>query len=249
MKNLPPPKLSRVLESTRSLAQNILPKLRTRISFPFRTKPCLRFFRSACRNWPNLSIARSWNCSKRSICTSFRSSSWAWPSPLPTTSDRPRRSQGLAASLKTSSLVHVTARTAANDLATAYPYDQRNRLTNLGVNGTVSGAPAPIASYAYTLDAAGHRIGVTELNGRNVSYGYDNIYRLTSETIASDPAAVNGAVSYTYDAVGNRTQKVSSLPGYPGGLSNYNANDQLTTDTYDANGNTTASNARLCLRF
>jgi RHS repeat-associated protein len=75
-----------------------------------------------------------------------------------------------------------------------------------------------------------------------VSYGYDSIYRLTNETIASDPNSVNGTVSYTYDAVGNRTQKVSTLPGYPGGLTNYNANDQLATDTYDADGNTTASN-------
>jgi RHS repeat-associated protein len=45
-----------------------------------------------------------------------------------------------------------------------------------------------------------------------------------------------------YDAVWNRTQKMSTLPGYPGGLSNYNANDRLGTDTYDADGNTTASN-------
>ena len=36
---------------------------------------------------------------------------------------------------------------------------------------------------------------------------------------------------YTHDAVGNRTQKTSTIPGYPGGLSTYNANDQLTTDT------------------
>jgi hypothetical protein len=28
---------------------------------------------------------------------------------------------------------------------------------------------------------------------------------------------------------------------YPGGLMNYNANDQLATDAYDANGNTTGS--------
>jgi len=76
-----------------------------------------------------------------------------------------------------------------------------------------------------------------------VSYGYDSIYRLTSEAIASDPNNINGAVSYTYDAVGNRTQKVSTLPGYPGGLTNYNANDQISTDSYDANGNTTASNS------
>jgi len=57
--------------------------------------------------------------------------------------------------------------------------------------------------------------------------------------IASDPNNVNGAVTYTYDPVGNRTQKVSTLPSGP---SNYNANDQLATDTYDSNGNTTVSN-------
>lgn len=39
------------------------------------------------------------------------------------------------------------------------------------------------------------------------------------------------------ELVGNRTQKVATLPGYPGGLSNYNANDQLATDTYDGDGN------------
>jgi len=94
---------------------------------------------------------------------------------------------------------------------------------------------------------------VTELSGRTVNYGYDSIYRLTSETIAGDPNAMNGAVSYVYDAVGNRTQKTllrrapsraraRTLPGYPGGLSNYNANDELATDTYDNEGNTTASN-------
>jgi RHS repeat-associated protein len=45
----------------------------------------------------------------------------------------------------------------------------------------------------------------------------------------------------THYPVGNRTQKVSTLPGYPGGLSNYNANDQLATDAYDAGGNTVGS--------
>jgi RHS repeat-associated protein len=82
---------------------------------------------------------------------------------------------------------------------------------------------------------------VAELSGRTVNYGYDNLYRLTNETIAADPAGMSGAVSYGYDAVGNRTQKVSTLPGYPGGLVNYNANDQLATDAYDNEGNTTAS--------
>jgi YD repeat-containing protein len=48
----------------------------------------------------------------------------------------------------------------------------------------------------------GHCTSVTELSGRSATYGYDNLYRLTSETIASDPNSINGAVSYTYDAVG-----------------------------------------------
>jgi YD repeat-containing protein len=130
---------------------------------------------------------------------------------------------------------------APSSHAAGYSCDQKNRLTNLGVtNGGAT--PTPIASYAYTVDNAGHRTSVRELSGRTVNYGYDNLYRLTNETIAADPAGMNGAVSYAYDPVGNRTQKVSTLPGYPGGLSNYNANDQLATDTYDNEGNTTASN-------
>jgi len=56
-------------------------------------------------------------------------------------------------------------------VAHSYSYDTRNRLTNLGVNGT----GGPIASYAYTLDAAGHRTAVTELSGRTVNYAYDNL--------------------------------------------------------------------------
>ena len=92
------------------------------------------------------------------------------------------------------------------------------------------------------LDAAGHRTGVTELSGRAVGYGYDNLYRLTSETIASDPSGINGVVSYTYDSVGNRKQMTSTLAPIPAGLFNYDANDRFTAgDTYDANGNTTSS--------
>jgi YD repeat-containing protein len=119
-----------------------------------------------------------------------------------------------------------------------YTYDTRNRLTNLGVSGT----PGAIASYAYTLDAAGHRLSVSELSGRTVNYGYDNLYRLTSETIASDPHAINGAVNYSYDSVGNRKQITSTLAPVPAGLWNYDANDRFTAgDTYDADGNTVSS--------
>ena len=75
-----------------------------------------------------------------------------------------------------------------------------------------------------------------------MNYGYDNLYRLTSETIASDPHALNGAVNYIYDAVGNRKQITSTLAPVPAGLWNYDANDRFTAgDTYDNNGNTASS--------
>jgi YD repeat-containing protein len=99
---------------------------------------------------------------------------------------------------------------------------------------------APAFSNSY--DNAGNLASVTYPNGVVPNYTYNTRNRLTNETIASDPSGMNGAVSYTYDPVGNRTQKVSTLPGYPGGLTNYNANDQLNADTYDNDGNTTASN-------
>jgi RHS repeat-associated protein len=45
----------------------------------------------------------------------------------------------------------------------------------------------------------------------------------------------------SYDAVGNRTQMTSTLNAVPGGTFSYDANDHLTTDGYDANGNTISS--------
>jgi len=139
-------------------------------------------------------------------------------------------------------VAYLNSSTGSNAVVHNYAYDQRNRLTNLGVNGTVNGVQQPIASYAYTLDAAGHRTSVTELSGRTVNYSYDNLYRLTNETIAADPNGVNGAVNYTYDNVGNRTHLTSTLAPVPAGLWNYDANDRFTAgDTYDANGNTVSS--------
>jgi len=60
-----------------------------------------------------------------------------------------------------------------------------------------------------------------ELSSRNVAYGYDNDYRLTSEAITNDPAGNNGTVSYVYDPVGNRFSMTSTLSGVPGGTFSY----------------------------
>jgi RHS repeat-associated protein len=76
-----------------------------------------------------------------------------------------------------------------------------------------------------------------------VNWTYDNLYRLTSETVSSSPDGRNGFLGYTYDSVGNRQTRSSTLTGINNqaysGL--YDANDRFTNDTYDNNGNPIAS--------
>ena len=71
-----------------------------------------------------------------------------------------------------------------------------------------------------------------------MNYSYDNLYRLTNETIQSDPAGKSGSITYAYDPVGNRTSQTSTSPAITSGSFGYDADDRLTSDVYDANGNT-----------
>src|SRR5579884_1185520 len=127
--------------------------------------------------------------------------------------------------------------TYPNGVVTSYGYDQLNRLKQMG--STAQGTP--ISSYTYTLGPAGNRLTVAELGGRGVVYGYDSLYRLTSETVRADPHNKNGAINYTYDNVGNRLTLNSTLP--PAGAMNYSydADDRLSSEQYDSNGNVTNS--------
>ena len=84
----------------------------------------------------------------------------------------------------------------------------------------------------------------TESNGRTVNWTYDGIYRLTNETISLDPSHNNGSVSYGHDPVGNRTSESSSLPDIPSGSVSFNADDELSSEAYDANGNVTAEGGK-----
>jgi RHS repeat-associated protein len=129
-----------------------------------------------------------------------------------------------------------------NGVSTTYNYNALNRLTNMQstcATGTGCGVPGTaLASYAYTLGPAGNRLSVSELSGRRVQYGYDSLYRLMSETVSGDAAARNGTATYTYDPVGNRVQRDSTLSGVIAtGLLNYDANDRISSDPYDNNGN------------
>jgi RHS repeat-associated protein len=85
---------------------------------------------------------------------------------------------------------------------------------------------------------------VTELSGRTVTYTYDDLYRLTSESIANDPHGITGSATYNYDPVGNRLSRTSTLAPLPSQSQTYDPNDRLTSDTYDNNGNTTSSNGK-----
>ena len=124
-----------------------------------------------------------------------------------------------------------------NGVTTTYNYNSLNRLASMNSATGVS----TLSSYTYTLGAAGNRTAVTELSGRTVNYTYDDLYRLTNEAIANDTHGTNGTVGYGYDPVGNRLSRTSSVAGVPSQSSTFDANDRLTSDTYDANGNTKVS--------
>jgi RHS repeat-associated protein len=121
-----------------------------------------------------------------------------------------------------------------NGLTSTFTYDSMNRLTELST--------PPVADYKYTLGLTGNRANATEQSGRALAWNYDNIYRLTKETISGDPAnnnGNNGSATYQLDPVGNRTSASSNFSGFSPVAGSYNANDQLSSESYDANGNVT----------
>ena len=110
-------------------------------------------------------------------------------------------SAGGGATTYTYEATNVPQRVAyPNGVRHMFGHDQRDRQTSVSIENGAS----VLASWAYTYGPAGHRLTAVENNGRNVSYAYDSAYKLTNETIAADPLAANGLLSYTHDAVGNR---------------------------------------------
>jgi RHS repeat-associated protein len=122
-----------------------------------------------------------------------------------------------------------------NQLTSTFTYDSLNRLTELST--------PPVADYRYTLGATGIRTNATEQGGRTLQWNYDNTYRLTGETVTGD-AANNGNVDYTLDPVGNRIGTTSTFNSLTPGFGSYNANDQVSNETYDANGNTITASGK-----
>ncbi len=125
-----------------------------------------------------------------------------------------------------------------NGVTSAYTYDSLNRLTSL----VQSKSGTTLASYAYTLDPAGNRLGVTEADGSSIQWTYDDAYRLVTERRYDSSNNVTYNAHYEYDPVGNRlSQNVNGV------LTNYTYNnlDQLLTAgsaqyQYDSRGNLTS---------
>lgn len=134
-----------------------------------------------------------------------------------------------------------------NDTVEIRGYDDLNRLVELKtvyVDPTTD-AETVLTGFDYTLNQSGHRLAVTEADGRQVNYTYDELYRLTEENINNGERVL----AYTYDSVGNRLTKDDSLAGLT--TYTYDANDRLLSEvltldgvtihtityTYDDNGN------------
>ena len=126
-----------------------------------------------------------------------------------------------------------TAVRYANGYTTTYDYDILNRLIK---QETLDNDGEAVVQYIYTLGAAGERLSVAEL-GRTVEYTYDDLYRLTGETITEGEKVT--AYTYAYDSVGNRTLKTKNGTET---VYIYNELNQIlseddTTYEYDLNGN------------
>lgn len=128
-----------------------------------------------------------------------------------------------------------------NGISSAFVYDALNRVQSLKIGSALGTASESlVASYGYTFYPTGNRHTVAELSGRGVTWSYDNLWRLTNETIAG--SAVAGSIGYLYDNVGNRLSRSSSVAGIANQTQSYDNNDRLLSDGWDPNGNTLTSN-------
>ena len=132
----------------------------------------------------------------------------------------------------------LTNITLGNGLVQTRGFDQLYRAASRQMPG--------FQDIAYSLDAVGNITGITDQITATASqtFGYDDLYRLTSATGAY------GTIGYTYDQVGNRLTR--TLDGQTDTYTYEPGTHKLTGITgpgaqtfgYDAVGNTTSLNAQ-----
>jgi YD repeat-containing protein len=100
---------------------------------------------------------------------------------------------------------NVVTVTLPNGIVSTSHCDQLNRITLL---------TSPVSSYTYQLSPTGNRTNSSELNGRTVTWNYNGVYQLTEQTVAADPAGVDGQsgdTRYVIFAWENRVECPTSL--------------------------------------
>ncbi|MHB1247544.1 MAG: RHS repeat-associated core domain-containing protein [Sulfuriferula sp.] len=110
-----------------------------------------------------------------------------------------------------------TQRTLDGGDPTDYTYDKANRIKTLTYRGK---------TVVYSYDAAGRLIQKTLPNGVAATYQYDAANRLTGLIYTKPDTTILTALTYTYDANGNRISQNLNAP-----------TDTPFSATYDANGN------------
>ncbi len=154
----------------------------------------------------------------------------------------------VASNFDYSPLGAVATASFANGTITTNTYDAgklyrlTHKVTSLPTSG---GGTANIQDISYVYDAVGNITNITDISStdanKSVAYGYDDLNRLTSYKVTG---AVNGddhSEAYSYDPVGNITNK-SDLGDYSyagTGFPNPDAVTALgsTAYSYDSNGN------------
>lgn len=118
-----------------------------------------------------------------------------------------------------------------------YTYDSCQRLKEECItdsNGT------QLSKYTYGIGKAGERLSVTEINNgveTNIFFSYDKLERLVKETRErGNNKLVN---EYTYDKVGNRLTKTTTISGNLSEIADINSDEVtitegITTYTYNS---------------
>ena len=99
-------------------------------------------------------------------------------------------------------LNRLTKKTLANGVVEKHTFDDAGRETSIEYR---TASNVLLASFVSTYDAAGNRLSVTEADGSVTTYAYDADDQLLSEQRTGTHPYL---ISYSYDALGNRTGKV-----------------------------------------
>ncbi|HWE55247.1 MAG TPA: DUF6531 domain-containing protein, partial [Acidimicrobiales bacterium] len=134
----------------------------------------------------------------------------------------------------------ISSAAYANGDTSGYTYDYDGRLTDIAVH---SQAGKLLATYSYTLDAAGDRVKEATPGSKSTNT-YDSAGRLTKAAITT--GGTTTSYSYSYDLAGNRTKQTV---GATTTTYTYDADDQMTAAgttpiTYDRAGRLVSDGAR-----